>query len=66
MMGFPDGASSKEHPPTPPPPTTAGDVGDASLLPGLRRSPGGGFGNLLQCSCLENHQGQRSLAGFSP
>ena len=33
------------------PPTKAGDVGS---IPGLRRSPGGGHGNPLQYSCLEN------------
>ena len=33
------------------PPTKAGDMG---LIPGLRRSPGGGHGNPLQCYCLEN------------
>ena len=32
-------------------PTNAGDV---SLIPGLGRHPGGGNGNLLQYSCLEN------------
>ena len=30
------------------------------------RSPGGGHGNPLQYSCLENPYGQRSLAGYSP
>ena len=29
-------------------------VEDAGLIPGLGRSPGGGPGNLLQYSCLEN------------
>ena len=29
-------------------------VGDAGLIPGLKRSPGGGNGNPLQYSCLEN------------
>ena len=33
---------------------------------GLQRSPGGGHGNPLQYSCLENPHGQRSLAGYSP
>ena len=33
------------------PPAKAGDVGSIS---GLGRSPGGGHGNPLQCSCLEN------------
>ena len=34
-------------------------------IPGLGRFPGGGHGNPLQCSCLENAHGQRSLAGSS-
>ena len=29
-------------------------AGDISLIPGSRRSPGGGHGNPLQYSCLEN------------
>ena len=33
---------------------SAGDVRDVGLIPGLRKSPGVGNGNLLQCSCLEN------------
>jgi len=28
-------------------------------------SPGGGYGNLLPYSCLEDAHGQRSLAGYS-
>ena len=36
------------------PPANAGDTRDAVLIPGWRRSPGGGNGNLLQYSCLEN------------
>jgi len=36
------------------PPVTAGDVRDSGLIPGSGRSPGGGHGNPLQCSCLEN------------
>ena len=39
---------------------------DMSLIPGLGRSPGGGHGNPLQYSCLENLHGQRSLEGYSP
>ena len=39
--------------------------GDLGLIPGLGRSPGGGHGNPLQYSCLENPHGQRSLAGCS-
>ena len=32
----------------------------------LGRCPGGGHGNLLQYSCLENPYGHRSLAGYHP
>ena len=32
----------------------AGDVREAGWTPGSGRSPGGGHGNPLQCSCLEN------------
>ena len=35
-------------------PANAGDIGEAGLIPGLGRSPGGGQGNLLRYSCLEN------------
>ena len=38
----------------------------SAVCPGLGRSPGGGNGNPLQYSCLENPPGQRSLAGYSP
>ena len=36
------------------PPANAGDSGEAGLIPGLGRSLGGGHGNPLQDSCLEN------------
>ena len=36
------------------PSANAGDVGDVSLIPKSGRSPRGGHGNPLQCSCLEN------------
>ena len=36
------------------PPANPGDVRVAGLIPGLGRSPGGGQGNPLQYSCLEN------------
>ena len=32
----------------------AGDLSDADLISGSGRSPGGGHGNPLQYSCLEN------------
>ena len=41
-------------------------AGDPDSIPGLGRSPGGGHGNPLQYSCLENPHGQRSLVGCSP
>ena len=41
-------------------------MGDLGSVPGLGRSPGGGHGDPLQYSCLENPHGQRSLAGYSP
>ena len=44
-MGFPGGSDSKE---------SACSAGDPGLIPGLGRSPGGGHGNPLQYSCLEN------------
>ena len=36
------------------PPANAGDARDAGSIPGFRRTPGGGNGNPLQDSCLEN------------
>ena len=56
-MGFPGGSNSKE---------SACNAGDLGSIPGLGRSPGGGHGNPLQYSCLENLHGQRSLVGYNP
>ena len=36
------------------PSANAGDISDADSTPGSGRAPGGGYGNLHQCSCLEN------------
>ena len=36
------------------PPANAGDAGHLGLILGSGRSPGGGHGNPLQFSCLEN------------
>ena len=36
------------------PPANAGDIRDTGSLPMLERSLGGGHGNPLQYSCLEN------------
>ena len=44
-LGFPGGSVVKNLP---------AKAGDVSLTPGLGRSPGGGNGNPLQYSCLEN------------
>ena len=55
--GLPGGSDSKE---------SACNAGDLDLISGLGISPGGGHGNPLLCSCLENPYGQRSLAGYSP
>ena len=45
MMGFPGGSDGKE---------SSCNAGDQGSIPGSRRSPEEGNGNLLQCSCLEN------------
>ena len=42
------------------------NVGDLGSVSGLGRSLGGGQGNPLHYSCLENPHGQRNLAGHSP
>ena len=47
-MGFPGGSDGKEF---------ACNVGDLGSVPGLGRSPGGGHGNPLLYSCLENPHG---------
>ena len=48
-MGFPDGSVVKNPP---------GNAGDAGLIPGWGRCPGGGHGSPLQYSCLENPMGR--------
>ena len=55
--GFPGGSDDKE---------STCNVGDLVSIPELGRSPGGGYGNPLQYSCLENPHGQRSLVAYSP
>ena len=47
-MSFPGGVTGKESA------CKAGDLGDVDLIPGWGRSPGGGHGNPLQYSCLED------------
>ena len=48
------------------PPASAGDAGDLGLIPGLGRSPGEENGNVLQYSCLEKSDGQKSVVDYSP
>ena len=48
MTGFPGGSVVKNMP------ANAGDARDSGSLPWVRKSPGGGNGNLLQYSCLGN------------
>ena len=45
LWGFPGGSDGKE---------SACNAGDQDSIPGWGRSPGGGNGNPLQYSCLEN------------
>ena len=47
-MGFPSWLSDKESD------CSKEDAGDLGSIPGSGRSPGGGNGNPLQYSCLEN------------
>ena len=47
-----DGSDGKE---------SACKVGDLGLIPGSGRSPGGGHGNPLQYSCLENSMDRAAL-----
>ena len=56
-MGFPGSSAGKE---------SAFNAGDPGLIPGLGRSLGGGTGNPLQYSGLENAHRQRNLACYSP
>ena len=39
----------------------AGDIGDMGLIPGSRRSPGGGNDNPVQYFCLENSMDRGAL-----
>ena len=47
-VGFPNGSVVKNQS------ANAADIQVAGSIPGLERSPGGGYGNPLQYSCLEN------------
>ena len=43
------------------PPASAGVLGNMGSIPGSGRSPGGGDGNPLQYSCLENPMDREAL-----
>ena len=60
FFDFPGGANGKE------PSASSGNGKVLGSIPGSGRSPGGGHGNLLQYSSLENPHGWRSLVGYSP
>ena len=47
-------------------PANAGDVRDTGSIPGLGKSPGGGHGNPLQFSCLENPMDGGAWQATSP
>ena len=55
-MCFPGGSDGK---------ASACSAGDPGSIPGSGRPPGGGNGNPLQYSCLENPV-ERSVVGYSP
>ena len=57
LQCFPGGSVGK---------ASACNEGDMSLITGLGRSPGGGFDNVFQYSCLGNPHGLRSLVGYNP
>ena len=57
FLGFPGGSAGEE---------STRNAGDLGSIPGWGRSPGGGLGNPLQYSCLENPHGQKSLVGYRP
>ena len=57
LLGFPGGSDGIE---------SAYNVADLGSIPGLGRSPGGGNGNPLQHSCLEDPKDKRGLVGCRP
>ena len=57
LRGFPGGSDGKEF---------ACNAWDPGLIPGWGRSPGERNGYPFQYFCLENPQGHKRLAGYSP
>ena len=47
-------------------PANEGGIKDAGLIPGSGRSPGGGLGNPLKYSCLENSMDRRAWQATVP
>ena len=58
MHCFPGSTSDKKNLPT-----NAGDIRDSGSIRGSGRSPGGGHGNPLYHSCLDNPHRWKGLAG---
>ena len=56
-LGFHGGSDSEE---------STCNVGDVGSIPGLGRSPGGGHGDPLQYSCLENPSMKNSQLFATP
>ena len=56
VLGYPGATSGKDLP------ANVGDITEMGSIPGSVRYLGGGHGNPLQYSCLENLHGQRKMA----
>ena len=54
-VGFPGGSDGRE---------STSNARNLGSIPGVGRSPGGGHGNSLQYSCLENPHGQEEPGGL--
>ena len=48
------------------PTANVGDTRDMGSIPGLGKSPGGGYSNPLQYSCPENSVNRGDLLGYRP
>ena len=59
-LDLPNGSAVKNLP------TNAGDIGNPGSISGSGRTPGGGHGNLLHCSCLENPTDRGAWQADSP
>ena len=59
ILGFPSGSLVKNT-------HARQKLQETQFISGFGGSPGGGHGNPLQYSCLENPMDKKSLAGYSP